>query len=146
MVNLKVVLYLLLIFLRQNSATNANVERVEVTGSENKYRFAVTISSPDRDCSQYANWWEVISPEGELLYRRILAHSHVKEQPFTRSGGIIELKPDQTLIIRAHMNNTGYGGQVLKGSINKGFQPHTFDEPFAEDLSTSDPQPDGCAF
>ena len=51
-------------------ATNniAQVLKVEVTGQSNNYTLAVTISSPDTGCDRYADWWEVITPEGELLY------------------------------------------------------------------------------
>jgi len=64
----------------------AEVQSVKATGKSNSYTFAVTIKSPDIGCDRYADWWEVITPEGELLYRRVLLHSHVDEQPFTRTG------------------------------------------------------------
>ncbi|MEL6930719.1 MAG: hypothetical protein AAFO95_19105, partial [Cyanobacteria bacterium J06600_6] len=64
----------------------AKILSVMATGTENKYDFVVTVSSPDTGCEAYANWWEVLTPEGELLYRRTLFHSHVDEQPFTRTG------------------------------------------------------------
>ncbi len=68
------------ILITQNSF--AEVSEVEATGQANNYTLAVTVSSPDTGCDSYADWWEVITPEGELLYRRVLLHSHVDEQPF----------------------------------------------------------------
>ena len=124
----------------------ADVQKVTVAGKENNYRFSVTIKSPDADCTQYADWWEVFSEDGRLIYRRILAHSHSNEQPFTRDGGPIKISPDQTVYIRAHMNNTGYGGQVMKGNVKEGFEPATLKAGFAADLETAEPQPSGCAY
>jgi len=69
----------------------ADVLSVEVTGSPNAYQFSVKIASPDTGCEQYADWWEVLSEDGQLLYRRILLHSHVNEQPFVRSGGPVNI-------------------------------------------------------
>lgn len=124
----------------------ADVEAVEVGGTPNNYTFSVTVSSPDTGCEQYADWWEVIKPSGELLDRRILLHSHVNEQPFTRSSSGIEISPTETVIIRGHMNETGYGGQVLKGSVSSGFEPLILPESFASDLESVSPQPSDCAF
>ncbi len=122
----------------------ATVLSVYATGNELGYTFAVTISSPDTGCEQYADWWEVIRPEGELIYRRILAHSHVDEQPFTRSGGAVNIKADEVVIIRSHMSNTGYGTQALRGSVKEGFKPVELAKDFAQDLANQAPQPGDC--
>ncbi|WP_396633617.1 hypothetical protein [Maribacter sp. R86514] len=71
--------------------SNAQVTQVSISGEPNGYTFNTTISSPDTGCDQYADWWEIIDLEGKLIYRRVLAHSHVDEQPFTRSGSNIPL-------------------------------------------------------
>jgi hypothetical protein len=65
----------------------ADVVDVSVSGDVGSYIFAVTIASPDSGCAQYADWWEVLGADGSLLYRRVLLHSHVTEQPFVRTGG-----------------------------------------------------------
>jgi len=123
-----------------------DVLSVNVTGERNAYQFAVEVSSPDTGCDQYADWWEVLSVEGRLLYRRVLLHSHVDEQPFTRSGGPIPIEQDTLVFVRAHMNTAGYGGQVLKGSITIGFESVEVDEGFAADVESMPPLPEGCAF
>lgn len=124
----------------------AKVTAVAVTGAPNNYTFAVTVRSPDTGCEQYANWWEVLTPDGTLIYRRILAHSHVEEQPFERTGGSVEIAPDQTVIVRAHMHPQGYGTQAMQGDVKTGFQSITLDQNFAEALSSAPPQPNDCTF
>ena len=129
-----------------DSIGNANITQVEASASTQGFTFQVTISSPDEGCNQYADWWEVINENGDLLYRRILAHSHVDEQPFTRSGGPVEISESQKVWIRAHMNNSGYGGTTLFGSVTDGFETVEMPDGFASDLENEAPLPDGCAF
>ena len=44
------------------------------------------------------------------------------------------------------MNNSGYGMQVIRGSVEQGLFANTLDTAFAVELQQEDPQPDGCAF
>ena len=125
----------------------ADVLLVDVSGSERSYTFDVTLLSPDLGCQQYADWWEVLSPRGELIYRRVLDHSHVDEQPFTRSGGPVSIAADETVIVRAHLNTLGYGGITLEGSPDSGiFTPIQLEPGFAQEVETLPPLPDDCAF
>lgn len=124
----------------------ANVQKVSISGDANNYNFSVTLASPDTGCEQYADWWEVLSEDGKLLYRRILAHSHVNEQPFTRSGGPVNIANDEIVWVRAHMNNNGYGGEVMKGSVATGFTTIAMPDGFANELAKEAPLPSGCAF
>ncbi|MEP3207706.1 MAG: hypothetical protein ABJN95_00865 [Maribacter sp.] len=132
--------------MQETTAGVAQVTDVSVSGSNDQYTFNVTISSPDLGCNQYANWWEIIDLDGNLLYRRILAHSHVNEQPFTRSGGPVVISEDTVVYIRAHMNTTSYGSSVFKGSITDGFTSENLDTEFAKGLEEMAPLPANCAF
>jgi hypothetical protein len=125
---------------------HADVISVETSGSEGNYQFYVQVRSPDTGCEQYADWWEVLSQDGELLYRRILLHSHVAEQPFTRLGGPVAIARDEIVIVRAHMNTGGYGGAALQGSPGTAFEPVSLPDGFAVELEQAEPLPDGCAF
>jgi len=125
---------------------SASVTAVTVNGDPNLYTFSVTIESPDIGCNQYANWWEVVKVDGSLVYRRILAHSHVNEQPFTRNGGPIAITATEEVIVRAHMNNTGYGKQEFKGSVEQGFKREIATPSFARELASVNPLPQSCAF
>ena len=124
----------------------ADILSVVANGSENAYTFAVEIRSPDTGCDQYADWWEVVTEDGALIYRRILGHSHVSEQPFTRSGGPVQIGPDEIVIVRAHMHPTGYGGTAFRGSFSGGFEEIQLEADFAPELENADPLPNGCAF
>jgi len=127
----------------------ANVIGVVVTGNAGSYRFAVTLRSDDTGCEQYANWWEVLSADGELIHRRILGHSHVEEQPFTRSSGPITVEADVALIVRAYMHregDDGYGGTEYRGSAAEGFVLSDTLVTGASGVEDAEPQPSGCAF
>ena len=128
------------------TGVQADVISVQASGEPGAYQFTVGIRSPDTGCGQYADWWEVLNEKGELLYRRVLLHSHVSEQPFLRSGGPVPIQPDTVVWVRAHMNSAGYGGVAYKGSVKSGFIRATLDRGFAADLATRPPLPDGCGF
>lgn len=125
---------------------DVSVSGVEVSGKAGEYIFHVGLKSDDTGCEQYADWWEVVDGNGTLLYRRILAHSHVEEQPFTRSGGPVVIREDQVVIIRGHMNEAGYGSNIFRGSVKQGFTESAADAKFALNLESSPPLPEGCAF
>ncbi|MBU2972778.1 hypothetical protein [Zobellia sp. B3R18] len=124
----------------------AGVIEIEVSGEENAYTFNTTVISPDTGCDQYADWWEVIDLKGNLIYRRILTHSHVDEQPFSRSGASIPLAEDTQVYVRVHMNSLGYASEVQKGSVENGFMKAELDSEFAKELEKVEPLPTGCAF
>ncbi|MEL6940347.1 MAG: hypothetical protein AAFO84_14255, partial [Cyanobacteria bacterium J06598_1] len=77
---------------------------------------------------------------------RILAHSHVDEQPFTRSGGPVNVESDQVVIVRSHMHPTGYHTQAMKGSFSTGFESTVLPADFASQLTSVQPLPAGCTF
>ncbi len=124
----------------------ADVIAVQASGQPGAYQLNVTVKSPDTSCKQYADWWEVVSTDGKLLYRRVLLHSHVDEQPFTRSGGPVPIQADTVVWVRAHMNTGGYGGMAFKGSVKTGFKQAMPDVEFAAGLAKQAPLPDGCDF
>ncbi|GJL82922.1 MAG: hypothetical protein DHS20C01_25560 [marine bacterium B5-7] len=53
-------------------------------------RFDVTLEHDDTGFEHYADQWQVLDPDGNVLATRTLFHPHVDEQPFTRSlSGVI---------------------------------------------------------
>lgn len=129
------------------SGPAAHVVGVGVTGAPGEYTFSVTIESDDTGCDQYADWWEVVAWEdGSLLTRRILAHSHVDEQPFTRSGDPVAVAEDTLLVVRAHLSTTGYAGEAMVGTVEGGFVAAILPPGYAAELEGAEPQPGKCAY
>ncbi len=128
------------------AAPVADITAVTVTGDPDAYTFAVTIMSGDTGCDSYADWWEIVSLDGKLTYRRVLAHSHVDEQPFTRSGGPVAISGTEQIVLRAHRNPEGYVGVAFVGSVDGGFVRTRLPSAFATTLDQEAPLPSGCDF
>jgi hypothetical protein len=139
------------------NAPYANVVEVTTSGSEGAYTFNVSIESADIDCTQFANWWEVLGEDGTLLYRRILEHSHTDENgtsdsgkpgnTFTRSGGPVAIDSGEVVLVRAHPSTGGYNGVVMRGSAADGFaEAPDISADFAANVEGEAPQPGDCAF
>ncbi len=126
------------------AGSQVDATAVSVSGSPGDYDFAVTLLSDDVDCTHYADWWEVVGADGSLVFRRILNHSHPDEQPFTRDGGPVEVDADDELWVRGHLNDLGYRGQVLHGSVSGGFSADTPPAGFGDGLDEEPPLPEDC--
>ena len=94
-------------------AGEADVLSVDISCKQDSTcSFDVTVKHGDEGWEHYANRWEILSPDGEILATRILAHPHVNEQPFTRSLANIRMPADlEEVVIRAHDLIHGYGGR-----------------------------------
>jgi hypothetical protein len=131
----------------QGASGDAKVLEVQASGRAGAYTFAVRVQSPDQGCERYADWWEVVSADGtKLIYRRILLHSHVSEQPFTRSGGPVQIGPDTVVVVRVHVHPLGYARAALRGSVAGGFEPVLLPPGFGAALETTGPLPTSCWF
>jgi len=75
-------------------------------------RFDVTVKHDDEGWKHYANRWEILSPNGEILATRVLAHPHDNEQPFTRSLANVRIPSDlHEVVVRVHDLQHEYGGE-----------------------------------
>ena len=97
-------------------AGEADVVAVEARqGSDGSWRFDVTLRHGDEGWDHYADRWDIVGPDGTVYGKRVLAHSHVNEQPFTRilSGVVI---PDNlvSVVVRGHDLVHGLGGKELQ--------------------------------
>jgi hypothetical protein len=76
--------------------------------------FSVTVQHSDTGWDHYADKWEILDEDRQVISVRELEHPHVDEQPFTRSLGRVEIPAGlDRVIIRAHDSVHGYGGEEL---------------------------------
>jgi hypothetical protein len=96
-------------------AGEADVVAVKPTReSGNSWRFDVTVKSNDTGWKHYADAFEVLTPEGKLLGRRILFHPHETEQPFTRELTGVKIPAEvKTVLVRARHKPAGYDGATM---------------------------------
>lgn len=90
--------------------------RVEKDGMA--WRFFVTILHADTGWDHYANGWEVLDADGNVLGHRRLHHPHVTEQPFTRSLGNV-MVPDgmREVYVRASCSVDNWVGEPVAVSV-----------------------------
>ncbi len=94
-------------------ASPVEVVWAEFAREANGWRVSVTLRHEDSGWEHYADLWVVESLEGELLGRRVLAHPHENEQPFTRSR-TIAIPPGITRVrVRAGDNVEGLNSNVV---------------------------------
>lgn len=71
--------------------------------------FSVTLQHADEGWNHYADQWDVVTLDGQLLKSRVLYHPHVDEQPFTRSlAGVLVPRELKQVKIRARDSRHGY--------------------------------------
>lgn len=80
----------------------------------NTFSFDVTVQHADEGWDHYADAFEILDPEGNILATRTLYHPHVNEQPFTRSIGNVEIPYGiDEVTVRAHDSVHEYGGAEI---------------------------------
>ena len=101
---------------------NADVLHVKAVQTvDGTWTFHVTVQHPDTGWDDYADGWDVLTPDGAVLkpdpdspFTRLLLHPHVNEQPFTRSQSSIVIPSGVTQVrVRAHDLVDGYGGREV---------------------------------
>ena len=103
-------------------ATAGEVEIVKATATQSggSWTFSVTLKHGDTGWDHYADMWQVLSPEGELLGERLLLHPHVDEQPFTRTlSGVTIPQEVSEVVIRARDTVHGVSPQQYRLSLER---------------------------
>lgn len=116
--------FLLLLAVSLAWAGKADVVAVEVTETgPGQWRFAVTVRHEDRDPDHWADWWRVRTADGRELGRKVLLHSHVDEQPFTRDEQIMIARDVAVVIVEAHDKVHGLGGATVTVDLSRPVGP-----------------------
>lgn len=91
--------------------------KVEKTGMS--WRVQVTLRHDDTGWDHFADGWDVLDTDGNVLGHRELMHPHVEEQPFTRSLSNLML-PDGTreVFIRARCSVDGWAGKTYRVKLS----------------------------
>lgn len=114
MLRLLYIFAFILLFSSQAFAGEADVLEVKITKTaEGAYQVSATVQHGDEGWQHYADRWEILDMEGNILDTRVLMHPHTPE-PFTRSISAANI-PDgiQKIRVRAHDNVHGYGGKEV---------------------------------
>jgi len=109
-----------LMFTPFSLANEADVIKVKSSCTPNRIcRFDVTVKHSDTGWKHYANAFEVLTPNKQVLSKRVLHHPHVNEQPFTRSlTGVRIPNGISSVLIRAHDSVHKYGGRLYRVSLS----------------------------
>ncbi|WP_289033653.1 hypothetical protein [uncultured Roseibium sp.] len=96
------------------------IENAEAVQQNGQWRFSVTLSHDDTGWDHYADLWQVLTPDGDLLGERVLLHPHVNEQPFTRSLGGVKIPDDiSKVIIRARDTVHGFAEETFEVTLTR---------------------------
>jgi hypothetical protein len=77
--------------------------------------FDATVLHADVGFGHYADRFEVLAPDGEVLGVRVLEHPHVHEQPFVRRLVGVEIPEGvREVTVRARDSQHGYGGREMR--------------------------------
>ena len=101
-------------------AGEADVVKVAIMSfaKDGTWTFDVTVRHDDTGWDHYADKWEVVGPDGQVLATRVLLHPHENEQPFTRSLDGVVIPPGVNVVtVRDHDKLHGYGGTEVMISI-----------------------------
>lgn len=101
------------------ASVSARAGEVDVIGGwidalgDDRFRIHATLLHADTGWDHYADRWDVLSVDGDLLGGRELAHPHENEQPFTRSLTMTLPPGTREVILQGHDSVHGSGGTSL---------------------------------
>ncbi len=109
---------LLICHLGYVTAGEADVIDVKISASGNGlFRISATLEHADTGWDHYANRWDVLDENGNVLGSRELLHPHVDEQPFTRSLQLKIPASVKTVTIQANDSVHKLGGKTFSIAV-----------------------------
>jgi methionine-rich copper-binding protein CopC len=89
-------------------ADQVAIDFARFTQRDASWKVDVTLKHADSGWDHYANEWRIVDDKGTVLDRRVLAHPHVDEQPFTRSLYSAKI-PQQVSIVFIEASDSVHG-------------------------------------
>lgn len=91
------------------------IEDARARATGDTWSFDVTLRHGDTGWDHYADAWSVNTPDGQEIGRRVLAHPHENEQPFTRSlSGVSVPNGVDEVVIRARDSVHGWSSATKR--------------------------------
>lgn len=98
------------------AVTDADV----VVLNDGRIQVSATVRHDDAGWDHYADRFEVLDADRNVITTRVLMHPHVDEQPFTRSTEPFPLPEGlDEITVRAHDTEHGHGGETVTVKIER---------------------------
>lgn len=102
------------------TADDAEVVNTEFTRQGSTWHVSTTLRHGDTGWDHYADTWRVVDGAGKVLGKRVLAHPHENEQPFTRSQSGIPVPAGVTVVfVEAHDKVHGWNKQRIRVDLKQ---------------------------
>jgi hypothetical protein len=108
------ILFSFLLIAALSHGGEADVTKVEARyNGGNSFQIVTTVKHADTGWDHYADGWEILDEQGNVIGKRVLYHPHVKEQPFTRSHTLDIPVHVKEITVRALDSVHGKGGKEI---------------------------------
>lgn len=102
------------------SAHDPTIVDVKLEQAGMLWNIHVTVAHEDTGWDHFADGWEVLDADGNVLAYRKLMHPHVNEQPFTRSlSGVVIPDGTRAIFVRGHCNVGGWSTGLIKVDLSR---------------------------
>ncbi|MBX2809440.1 MAG: hypothetical protein KTR20_12515 [Cellvibrionaceae bacterium] len=104
----------------QAQAGEADVIDVKIRhNGGDSFQIIATVKHADTGWKHYANAWQVLNENGEVIGTRTLHHPHENEQPFSRSLTLTIAPEVKKITVRALDSVHGAGGKTLTRALSR---------------------------
>ena len=101
-------------------ANEVEIVKTHFRKSGDAWHVSVTLRHNDTGWEHYADAWQVVNSEGDVLGKRILYHPHENEQPFTRSLSDVKVPAGMHIVyVEAHDKVHGWSKQRVMVDLTK---------------------------